>query len=402
MTRFTQTRFPRALTAVLGVGLLSACDPNSLDLDMRSVGKGFDTSSAVTSGTLRRPTPDSRGVISYPSYQVALARNGETVQQVADRLGLNAQELASYNGLTVGDNLQRDELLALPRKIDATVSAPSGIETTSLGAPSSVDITTLAGNAIDSSPNAISPPANAAPAPAPVMPAGQTPVRHKVVRGETAFIIARQYGVSVRSLGEWNGLDSNFTVREGQVLLIPVSEQSAAARTTSTTAVASKPQSPGNGSPTPTPPSATTPLPKEQTKPAAEPVEAPAAPKVEQTAKTGGRLGWPVQGNIVRDYKKGSNEGIDIASSAGTSVKAAESGTVAAITADANQVPILVVKHANNLLTVYAYIDDLQVKKGDTVSRGQTIAKVRAGSPAILHFEVRDGFESVDPTDYLN
>ncbi|MCT4577433.1 LysM peptidoglycan-binding domain-containing protein [Donghicola sp.] len=399
MTRFAYMRFPKAMTAVLGVGLLSACDPNSMDVDFRSVGKGFDTSSAVTGGTLSRPAPDARGVISYPSYQVALARNGETVQQVADRLGISAQELASYNGLKTGDRLQRNELLALPTKIDNSISAPSGIQTTSLGAPS-VDITTMAGNAIDNSPTTISPPANATPAPA--APAGPTPVRHKVVRGETAFIIARQYGVSVRSLGEWNGLDSNFTVREGQVLLIPVSEQTAAARTAASTAVAEKPQSPGNGSPTPTPPSATTPLPKEQTQAASEPVAAPAAPEVKQTAKAGGRLGWPVQGNIVRDYKKGTNEGIDIASSAGTSVKAAEAGTVAAITADANQVPILVVKHAGNLLTVYAYIDDLQVKKGDTVSRGQTIAKVRAGSPAILHFEVRDGFESVDPTDYLN
>lgn len=400
MTRFADMRFPKALTAVLGVGLLSACDPNSMDLDLRSVGKGFDTSSAVAGGTLSRPAPDARGVISYPSYQVALARNGETVQQVADRLGISAVELASYNGLKAGDRLQRNELLALPNKIDTSISAPSGIQTTSLGAPS-VDITTMAGNAIDNSPNTISPPVSQ-PAPAPAIPAGQTPVRHKVVRGETAFIIARQYGVSVRSLGEWNGLDSNFTVREGQVLLIPVSEQIAAERTSTSTAVSEKPQSPGNGSPTPTPPSATTPLPKEQTKPAAAPVEAPAAPEVKQTAKAGGRLGWPVQGNIVRDYKKGSNEGIDIASSAGTSVKAAESGTVAAITADANQVPILVLKHSGNLLTVYAYIDDLQVKKGDTVSRGQTIAKVRAGSPSILHFEVRDGFESVDPTGYLN
>ena len=39
--------------------------------------------------------------------------------------------------------------------------------------------------------------------------------------------------------------------------------------------------------------------------------------------------------------------------------------------------------------------------KGDKVKRGQTIATVRAGDPAFLHFEVRKGVESVDPMGYL-
>ena len=57
---------------------------------------------------------------------------------------------------------------------------------------------------------------------------------------------------------------------------------------------------------------------------------------------------------------------------------------------------------SGNLLTVYANIKDLKVKKGDSVSRGQTIAAVRGGNPSFLHFEVREGFESVDPTPYVN
>ena len=57
--------------------------------------------------------------------------------------------------------------------------------------------------------------------------------------------------------------------------------------------------------------------------------------------------------------------------------------------------------HPGNLLTVYANIDNIRVERGDTVSRGQTIADVGAGDPAFLHFEVRQGFESVDPTPYI-
>ena len=48
------------------------------------------------------------------------------------------------------------------------------------------------------------------------------PAKHKVVRGETAFIISRLYNISVRSLADWNGLDSDYTVREGQILIIPL------------------------------------------------------------------------------------------------------------------------------------------------------------------------------------
>ena len=96
------------------------------------------------------------------------------------------------------------------------------------------------------------------------------------------------------------------------------------------------------------------------------------------------------------------NEGIAIAAAAGTKVKAAEDGTVAAITRDTDQVPILVVRHANNLLTVYANIQNVTVSKGDRVTRGQTIAEVRDSTPPFLHFEVREGFESADPVDFVN
>ena len=81
---------------------------------------------------------------------------------------------------------------------------------------------------------------------------------------------------------------------------------------------------------------------------------------------------------------------------------AAADGTVAAITASADQVPIIVVRHADNLLTVYANVDRIKVAKGDTVKRGQQIAQLRGGDNAYVHFEVREGFDSVDPTPYLN
>ena len=114
-----------------------------------------------------------------------------------------------------------------------------------------------------------------------------------------------------------------------------------------------------------------------------------------------GKFVMPVDGKIIRGYVKKKNEGIDIAATAGAPVEAAADGTVAAITQDTQQVPIIVIRHANNMLTVYANVDGIKVAKGATVKQGQTIATVRAGSPAFVHFEVRNGFDSVDPTTVL-
>ncbi|MGB5068643.1 MAG: M23 family metallopeptidase, partial [Albidovulum sp.] len=50
---------------------------------------------------------------------------------------------------------------------------------------------------------------------------------------------------------------------------------------------------------------------------------------------------------------------------------------------------------------IYASIDNIKVAKGDKVQRGQAIATVRAADPSALHFEVRQGFDSVDPMPYL-
>ncbi|MGB8621390.1 MAG: M23 family metallopeptidase, partial [Paracoccaceae bacterium] len=159
---------------------------------------------------------------------------------------------------------------------------------------------------------------------------------------------------------------------------------------------------PGAQSPVPTPPSAAEPLPKDEKPAAAQPKEPLPSPDLQSEKTVTSQLAFPVSGKIIRGFEKGKNEGIDISASAGTPVKAADDGTVAAITRDTEKVPILVIRHSDNLLTVYANIDGIKVEKGDSVTRGQTVAAVRQGDPAFLHFEVRRGFESVDPMPFLN
>ncbi|WP_299842274.1 peptidoglycan DD-metalloendopeptidase family protein [uncultured Roseovarius sp.] len=365
--------------------LLSACD-EPLDFDLRG-GKALNTSAAARTATANRPEPDSRGIISYPGYQVAVARRGDTVASVAARVGVDPNQLATFNGVQSGDILRQGEIIALPGR----VAEPSGGPIQ----PPNSEITSIAGNALENAQTsevqttALAPPSQT----------GVEPIRHKVERGETAFTIARLYNVSIRSLADWNGLNSDFAVREGQFLLIPVAQQDG-----SPVPLAAA-TAPGEGTPTPTPPSATKPLPTEDTKPAARPEKSAAAPDLGESRTTASvkksRMGFPVRGDIIREYQKGKNEGIDIAANPGSPVKAAASGVVAAITEDTNGIPIIVIKHPDNLLTVYSNVAGVAVKKGDQVARGQKLAEIRREGTAALHFEVRKGFDSVDPMPYL-
>jgi murein DD-endopeptidase MepM/ murein hydrolase activator NlpD len=372
----------------LGIGAsalaLSACvNTGNLDWDLR--GNGSDTSAAARQATAAAPTPDANGVLSYPDYQLAKARRGETVASMAGRLGLNAGQLAQTNALRETDPLREGELLLLPSRVSA---APQPATIGGSGGP--VDITAIATTALDEAG-----PTPTAAAPAPV--AGQ-PLTHRVARGETAFTIARTYNVSAKALADWNQLGPEMAVREGQTLIIPIA-------TAPAPDLEPVPTPPGAGSPTPEPPSAAKPLPDEDTEAAGtKPKATPPSPDLgdQATAATASKFTMPVSGNVIRGYNKKSNQGIDIAAAAGTPVKAAEAGSVTVISADTNGKGIVILRHAGNLLTVYVGVASVSVKKGDTVTRGQSIGKVAAGDPAFLHFEVRNtSKESFDPMSYL-
>lgn len=367
---------PRPTLLVLGLvaPLLAGCVGNPPELDFDFRGNAISNSARV-SETAPRPEPDVNGLITYPNYQVVVARRGDTVGSVAARIGMDGQELARFNGRSVDDPLRADEILALPRRV-----SPGGGR----------DITTIASAAIDEA--EASQPA----APLAVQP-GQEPIRHRVTRGETAYSVARLYNVSVRSLADWNGLGPDLAVREGQYLIIPLVVEEAA-----TLEDAGAP----GASVTPVPPSASQPLP-EPIETAALPAQpdlsdtsAPAAAPAPEPAAAATRMQRPVAGAVLRPYSA-SNEGIDIAAAEGTPVRAAADGEVAAITRDTDQIPILVIRHGDGLLTVYANIQNIRVSRGDQVTRGQIVADVGPGDPAFLHFEVRRGFEAVNPTPFI-
>jgi murein DD-endopeptidase MepM/ murein hydrolase activator NlpD len=146
----------------------------------------------------------------------------------------------------------------------------------------------------------------------------------------------------------------------------------------------------------------------------AKPKEAPKAQPTEEvdaSLATGAvkpdspQFRWPARGRVISRFGGDGNDGINIAVPEGTSVRAAEDGTVAYVGDEIKGYGKLVlVRHANGWVSAYANNGDLVVKKGEVVKRGQVLAKSgqtgNVTSPQ-LHFELRRGKTPVDPQQFL-
>jgi murein DD-endopeptidase MepM/ murein hydrolase activator NlpD len=119
---------------------------------------------------------------------------------------------------------------------------------------------------------------------------------------------------------------------------------------------------------------------------------------------------WPVRGHVVATYGDKSdgshNDGINIAAPRGTAVQAVDAGAVAYTGNELRGYGnLILVKHANGWISAYAHCDQVLVKRGDKVTRGQVIARVGSTgnvSEPQLHFELRRGQHAVDPREFLS
>lgn len=117
-----------------------------------------------------------------------------------------------------------------------------------------------------------------------------------------------------------------------------------------------------------------------------------------------GRLLWPVkEGKVVRSFGESKdprygvnfyNPGIDIAAPLGAPVLAASSGTVILAQNIRGYGKTVILDHGQNVVTVYAHLQELRVRSGQEVKEGQVIGLV--GDTGLvdgptLHFEVRVG-----------
>jgi murein DD-endopeptidase MepM/ murein hydrolase activator NlpD len=247
-------------------------------------------------------------------------------------------------------------------------------------------------------------------------PASAPPSVHVVNRGDTLMSIAHRNHVPVAELARANSLDANSKLKLGQKINVPGARSAVAAPAAAQPAQVAAGQPAAVAAPA-TKMAAVTPesaqkekarLAQATTTPEAAVTEAPV-----KTAEATGALPtfrWPVRGRVVTGYgaktNGKSNDGINVAVPEGTPVKAAEDGVVAY---SGNELKgygnLILVRHSNGYVTAYAHASELLVKRGETIKRGQIIAKSgqsgEVGSPQ-LHFEIRKGSSPVDPLQFLN
>jgi murein DD-endopeptidase MepM/ murein hydrolase activator NlpD len=345
--------------------------------------------------------PPSRSPIettaTVPPRSVAAARpsaqNGatiivgtsDTLDGLAKRYNVSAAAILQANGYKGPRALSPGQQLIIPKQTAVAAAAPA------LAPAASKPVAAVAG------PSSV----------------------HVVNRGDTLISIARRNNVPVGELARANNLDQTAKLSLGMKLTVPGSRSAAAAAAPAAQPVAAvAPAQPATTVAVPAtkmasagPPqaarlaSATTNVVEEK------PVVVEQAP-VKPSEATGAlpTFRWPVRGKVITTYgaktNGKSNDGINLAVPEGTPVKAAEDGVVAY---SGNELKgygnLVLVRHSNGYVTAYAHASELMVKRGDTIKRGQIIAKSgqsgEVGSPQ-LHFEIRKGSSPVDPLQFLN
>ena len=125
-----------------------------------------------------------------------------------------------------------------------------------------------------------------------------------------------------------------------------------------------------------------------------------------------GKLDWPVEGQILYRFGRVVNpnntttrwNGVGIGAPAGTAVKAVAAGSVVLAEAFGTYGQTVIVSHGDGDFSVYGSLARVDVHKGQTIQKGQTIGTVGRTDPdldAHLHFEMRPKGRAVDPLEWL-
>ncbi|MGY3358729.1 murein DD-endopeptidase MepM/ murein hydrolase activator NlpD [Bradyrhizobium sp. GM0.4] len=315
----------------------------------------------------------------------------DTLDLLAKRYRVTPQAILAANGYKGPRALSPGQQLIIPHQ--ATAAAPAPLMASVAAAP--------------------------APAAKPVAAVAAPSSTHFVNHGDTLASIARKNHISAAELARANGLDPSAKLKLGARLAVPGAKTAAVAAPLAAAPVGAAPVAgtlqPVAAAPAPATKMAAVAAPVQSARlaQATANVEDKAADTPAKAAETTSALPtfrWPVRGKVVTSYgaktNGKSNDGINLAVPEGTPVKAAEDGVVAY---SGNELKgygnLVLVRHSNGYVTAYAHASELMVKRGDTIKRGQVIAKSgqsgEVASPQ-LHFEIRKGSSPVDPLQFLN
>ena len=295
----------------------------------------------------------------------------DTAESIGRKYGVPASAIMQANGLQKASDIRPGQRLVIPRYISAATPQPA--------------------------------PVASKPAPAvaarPAQPAPPKDTVYTVVSGDTLIGVARKYNVALPELAKANNVAPNHRVSPGDRIMVP-GGHSIEPKQASAPKI-EKPQ---------TAPSTVASIPPQRANVATpEPTAPETAAKTAEPAGSMPTFRWPVHGRVISSFgarvNGQPNDGINVAVPEGTPVKAAEDGVVAYAGNELKGFGNLVlVRHPNGYVSAYAHASEISVKRGDTIKRGQVIAKAgqtgNVTSPQ-LHFEIRKGSTPVDPTQFL-
>lgn len=316
----------------------------------------------------------------------------DTLDVLAKRYRVTPQAIMAANGYKGPRTLSPGQQLIIPHS-GVTAAAPAPAMAPVAAAPAT------------------------APAAKPLAAVAAPPSMHFVNRGDTLASIARKNHISPAELARANGLEPSAKLKLGTKLTVPGAKTAALAAPVApvTAAPVAGTLQPVAAAPAPATKMAAVAAPVQSARlaQATANVEEKAAETPTKAAEVTSALPtfrWPVRGKVITSYgaktNGKSNDGINLAVPEGTPVKAAEDGVVAY---SGNELKgygnLVLVRHSNGYVTAYAHASELMVKRGDTIKRGQVIAKSgqsgEVASPQ-LHFEIRKGSSPVDPLQFLN
>ena len=232
---------------------------------------------------------------------------------------------------------------------------------------------------------------------------------HIVAASETLYSISRRYSVDLNSLATENNIAAPYSLAVGQRLRLPGKVRVSAPVGQQPIIISRQPTVRGGPQPVAV---------SQQQSAAPGPrlitekqrvSSAPARPLPVVATQKRMAFTWPARGKILSSfgYKKNGlyNDGINIRAASGTLVKAAETGVVAYAGNELKGMGnLVIVQHANGWMSVYAHLDDMNVRRGAKVAKGEkigTIGKTGKVSEPQLHFEIRKGTKAYNPQKEL-
>jgi lipoprotein NlpD len=243
-------------------------------------------------------------------------------------------------------------------------------------------------------------------------PGDPRPEFHVVGKGDTLYSIALDNGLDYRELAQWNGISDPGVIRIGQQLRLRSPDTAAAAPLRTAPGVEGRPlgeavAASGNVK---TQPKAVRAPYSDQTYNQLANAKPDAAAKPDPRAaasEDGIQWAWPVSGRVVNSFNGTTVKGIGIAGKLGQPVLASAPGRIifsGTATGTLGRLgKLIVIKHNDTFVSVYAYNRELLVKEGQSVARGQRIAEMGTADAdqVKLHFEIRRFGNPVDPIKLL-